>query len=293
MPKPVKTSWNSAKLFNEIQDVLSNTDEIIVYDLETTGLKHTSSSIIEIAAIRYRVDSDYVLHELDTYHTYIRPKQWLDAKIVEITGITDEFLVDKPAEDEVADDIIKFFGDYPVLAGYNTESFDNRFLACLFERRGKALNIKGNIDALRMARDRIEKSEVENYKLETVGKYFNISFNAHSALEDTRATAQLIQLFLAEYKSAISEGEIHKNGDTRPYVKKVSYWQGYKGRSRIYAETSAGTVYYDIFTRRWGEKDVDLNMLDMEYIESEAWRLTGSINEPTFSRFTGCIKNAM
>lgn len=39
---------------------------------------------------------------------YIRPVESLSEKIVELTGITDEFLADQPAEEEVFPQIMEF-----------------------------------------------------------------------------------------------------------------------------------------------------------------------------------------
>ena len=72
-------------------------------------------------------------------------------------------------------------------------------------------------------------------------------------------------------------------------VRRVSYWEGFRGFSRIYVETSAGTVYYDLRSTLWGGKDVDINTLDMESVQSQVLTLTRTDNMQEFSKFRTSI----
>ncbi len=79
----------------------------IVLDTETTGLETAQGHrIIEIGAL-----------ELDgrrktgrTYHIYLNPDREVDAGAVEIHGITNEFLADKPRFADIADEFFEFIG---------------------------------------------------------------------------------------------------------------------------------------------------------------------------------------
>jgi DNA polymerase III epsilon subunit-like protein len=288
LPKKAKASWNSVKLWNEIKNELENQKYLIVYDLETTGLSAENDRIIEIAAIRFRLDNLKLVFEgHEILHKYINPGYEISEKITEITGITNEFLSDKETEDEVFPEIVDFFESDPV-AGYNVQSFDNKFMHVLYARHGDSFRPKGCIDGIRMARERISKSDIENYKLVTVGNYFGIKFNAHSAIEDTLTTAKLIQTFLDEYSAQENKEEV-EGGTYRPILQRVSYWEGFKGRNRIYVSTSAGSVYYDLFENRWGAKDAEINELDMEWLEARAWELAGVKSETEFRKYRGTV----
>jgi len=272
--------------------LLSAHKEIVVFDVETTGLSHKDDRVIEFAAVKYIINN-FTLLESDALHLYINPERPLPEKITEITGLTDNDLVDAPKEHEVFQQIYEFMGD-AVVAGYNSDTFDIMFLESMYLRFGTDFVPAGTIDALKMARDRITKKELkeagkqEKHKLEIIADYFHISFTAHAALEDVRATAKILQIFINEYRKEAEEVAA-QYGIVKPYIKRISYWKGFKwDRNRIYVSTSAGDIYYCQYKREWGAKaGVELDMLDINWIEKEAWRLTNSTNADEFLKFTG------
>lgn len=289
-----KSIWKSSSLWPDIKEALDSGRPIIAYDLETTGLSSAKDRIIEIAAIKYRVEAkggDYDMVETDVYHQYINPERELSDVIVNLTGITDEKLRDMPTEAQCIDDIQKFF-DGCIVSGYNITSFDNKFMNELYGRFGRFFQPAGCIDCIKMARNRLRlKEDIENFKLATVGAYFGIKFEAHSAIEDTRTTGKLVQIFIHEYAADAAEPEaVVPNGTLRPNIQTVSYWPGFKGFSRIYLNMDTGSVYYDIRSSAWGGKDIDINTLDMVWIEQEAFRIVGATSEAEFAQFKGEIR---
>lgn len=296
MPAKNNHSWKSKSLWPDIKAAMVPNKPIIVYDLETTGLSSKNDRIIEIAAIKYWVDEGLQMHEVDVYHQYINPGRPLPEVITELTGITDEMLSDKPAEGQVYADIKEFFGNCTV-SGYNIENFDNKFMAELYGRMGDFFTPKGTVDCIKMARNRLVKisgtppvGDVGNYKLATIGAFFHLDFTAHSAIEDARTTGKLTQLFVNEYLAEAAQPvEPAPSGTLQPTIKTVSFWPGFKGFSRIYVNTNMGSVYYDIRGQVWGGKDLDIANVDMDYLEKEVFRLTGSANESEFSKFKETI----
>jgi DNA polymerase III epsilon subunit-like protein len=200
-------------------------------------------------------------------------------------------LADAPTESEAFDDIFEFFGD-EVLAGHNVDRFDIKFMSEFYARQGEVFKFAGTVDTYRLAREivKIDKENgPENHKLSTLGEYFGIEFTAHSAIEDVKATGEIARILISECASKEKE-EKEKASEIvlrKPDVSKVSYWEGFKGMSRIYVETSEGSVYYNIRTGDWGGKDVSVSELDMVHVESEAWRLSGCASEDEFKRFKG------
>ena len=285
--------WKGKSLWPEIRETLSQRRPVVVFDLETTGLSSKNDRIIEIAAIKYDVDDDCTMHEVSTLHSYMNPGMTLPEKIVELTGITDAMLADKPSEQDVFPQIMPFF-EGCIVSGYNIDNFDVKFMSELYGRMGKFFRPFGSIDCIKMARNRLAKGEdVEDYKLGTVGAYFGIDFTAHSAIEDTRTTGKLVQLFINEYIEESKTPVVPVTDSLRPIVESISFWPGFKGFSRIYVNTNMGTVYYDIRSQVWGGKDIDISRIDMDYLESEAFRLTGSANETEFGKFKGNIAAAV
>ncbi|MFV8834762.1 DNA polymerase III subunit epsilon [Aquisalimonas sp.] len=77
----------------------------IVLDTETTGLETAQGHrIIEIGA----VEMDGRRKTGRTYHVYLNPDREVDEGAVEIHGITNEFLEDKPRFADVADEFLAF-----------------------------------------------------------------------------------------------------------------------------------------------------------------------------------------
>lgn len=77
----------------------------IVLDTETTGLEPAEGHrIIEIGCVEV-VNRRFTGN---TYHQYIKPDREIDAAAVEVHGITNEFLADKPTFGDVAKDFVEF-----------------------------------------------------------------------------------------------------------------------------------------------------------------------------------------
>lgn len=77
----------------------------VVLDTETTGLEpEQGHRIIEIGGV------ELVNRRLTgrSYHQYLQPDRAIDEGAVEVHGITDEFLADKPRFGDVAEDFLQF-----------------------------------------------------------------------------------------------------------------------------------------------------------------------------------------
>lgn len=287
------TRWKTSRLWSTIKQELSKSDTIVVFDLETTGLSRTKDRIIEIAAVKYAIESGYELREIDTYHQFINPNRPLPQEIIDLTGITDEELADKPTEDLLVNEIADFMSG-SIISGYNIGTFDIIFLREMFARNGIMFNPVGVVDAIRLARNRLDKpKDVADYKLGTVGGYFGIGFTAHSAIEDTRATGSVLQILLREYVALeaeeASEEPKPEIGSLRPHLTRIQFWAGFRGFSRIYVNFDIGAVYYDIRSCSWGAKDIDIEEVDMPWVENEVYRILGISSEIELGAFKGTV----
>jgi DNA polymerase-3 subunit epsilon len=76
----------------------------IVLDTETTGLEPKDHKIIEIGCVEL-VDRRLTGNN---FHQYLQPDREIDAAAIDVHGLTNEFLVDKPRFEDVAEDLIDY-----------------------------------------------------------------------------------------------------------------------------------------------------------------------------------------
>lgn len=149
-----------------------------VLDLETTGLSYNRNKIIEVGILK--VENDIIV---DRFSQLINPEVNLDPYITELTGITNDMLIDKPIFDAVLADIIAFIGS-DIIIGHNT-NFDYKFL------QYHSYNAFSNkyIDTVQLARK--VYPDLPNHKLSTLTAHLHIHQNNHRAIDDCLATKEL------------------------------------------------------------------------------------------------------
>ena len=152
--------------------------DLVALDLETTGLDPRKDAIIEIGAVRLR-DGQIV----DEYTQLVDPGVSLPPVITDITGIRPDQLFGMPSIRAVLPDFIRFVGSAPVI-GHNVD-FDLNFLAPQGTLRD---NLR--LDTLELAAVLVPRAA--RYSLGNLVNELGIELKqAHRALDDARATAQL------------------------------------------------------------------------------------------------------
>lgn len=159
----------------------------IVFDTETTGLEPAEGHrITEIGCI---VVENHVPTG-DTFHRYINPQREVPEEVVKITGLTTDFLRDKPLFADVVDDFLAFVGDSRLVA--HNAGFDAKFVNAELERASRPVFANDRfVDTLVIARERFPGSY---NSLDALCKRFNISLddrNFHGALIDARLLAEV------------------------------------------------------------------------------------------------------
>lgn len=124
----------------------------VVLDTETTGLESESGHrIIEIGALEL-IDRRLTGRR---FHVYLNPERTVEGRALELHGLTDEFLSDKPRFPEVADEFLAFI-DQSELVIHNA-SFDVAFLDSELERLGerkvRIADLAQVLDSLELARE--------------------------------------------------------------------------------------------------------------------------------------------
>jgi DNA polymerase-3 subunit epsilon len=104
-----------------------------VLDTETTGLEpEQGHRIIEIGCVELieRRPSGR------NFHQYLQPDREIDARAVEVHGITNAFLADKPRFADIAADLLAYLGDAELII--HNAPFDTGFLNAELARLGEA-----------------------------------------------------------------------------------------------------------------------------------------------------------
>ena len=106
---------------------------LIIFDLETTGLSPYTNEIIQIAAVKIQAGSWDVQENFDTF---VRPQQRVPRFITELTGITQSQVAQAPSPVEALLDFSRFVGEDATLIAHNGPGFDMRFIAENCTRHG-------------------------------------------------------------------------------------------------------------------------------------------------------------
>ncbi len=151
--------------------------EYVILDIETTGLSVVEDEILEIGAILV------VGHNIkSTFHAMIKTKRKVPKFIKQLTGITDAMLNENGRElREVMPEFIDFVKEYTVIS--HNAAFDYQFIRKACKLLELPLFSNKSIDTLSLAKRTLK--DVEDYKLETLLKHFNINFKViHRSIED-------------------------------------------------------------------------------------------------------------
>jgi DNA polymerase-3 subunit epsilon len=120
----------------------------IVLDTETTGLDPLDGHrLVEIGCIELLNRMPSGQH----FHRYVNPEREIPAEAFAVHGLSAEFLNDKPRFVEIAEELLSFLGDAPLVA--HNAAFDLGFLNAELERAGKmSVGRERLIDTLLLAR---------------------------------------------------------------------------------------------------------------------------------------------
>ncbi|MBU3022701.1 DNA polymerase III subunit epsilon [Aestuariibacter sp. A3R04] len=160
----------------------------IVLDTETTGIEpREGHRIIEIGCV------EVINRKLtgNHFHVYINPQREIEQEAIEVHGITNEFLADKPVFADVADDFIRFI-DGGQLVIHNA-AFDVGFMDHEFAMNASTATVKTHdictvLDTLLLAR-KMHPGQKNN--LDALCKRYGID-NSHRQLHGALLDAEIL-----------------------------------------------------------------------------------------------------
>jgi DNA polymerase-3 subunit epsilon len=182
----------------------------IVLDTETTGLEPKQGHrIIEIGCVE--IDSRRLTGR--DYHQYLQPDREIDEGAIEVHGITNEFLADKPRMRDVIGDFIEFVRGAELIihnAPFDV-GFINHELAMLGEEWGVIEDYCTITDTLAMAR---QMHPGQRNSLDALCKRYEIDNShrqLHGALLDSRILAD-VYLMMTGGQTTLSLGAEDDSG---------------------------------------------------------------------------------
>jgi DNA polymerase III epsilon subunit family exonuclease len=177
--------------------------ELVVFDLETTGLSASRDRMCEIGAVRVRA-----LGIAETFETLVDPRRALPATIARLTGLRDADLRRAPRQELAVRRFLAFAGDAP-LAAHNAR-FDVGFLDHAVQQLTGRRVAAQVVDTVWLAR-RLLHRRSERFSLAQLSHFFGTSTDpCHRALPDALATAEILiaLLGLAQERGARTLAEV-------------------------------------------------------------------------------------
>ena len=213
---------------------------ILVLDTETSGLSFTKDEIIEFSAVRLEWDNGWKpVAEVDEFIRMTNDRK-LDPKITELTGISDEMLLEQGIfKGQLCEILAQLMTPGTMITAYNAQ-FDLLFLYYLLSKHGDARILKDQpkLDLLTVYRDRMPYP----HKLCNAIEAYNLQdkvCNSHRAIDDVRATVEVMKAMSEEcpdlHKYINLFGYSSRYGVSGTRISSVKYVpQGYRITEKLY-----------------------------------------------------------
>ena len=173
--------YQKAKAIQRHQARQQSTRQLLVFDLETTGLDPARDSILEIGAIQIVGGKPVASFQL-----LIRQTSPVPQHILKLTGLSEAVLIEQGVELKNAlEQFLEFVGSLPAIA--HNADFDLGFLRLACQKLGLPMFRSEVTDTCALAKRLVE--DTEDFKLKTLAAHFDIRIETmHRSLPDCETT---------------------------------------------------------------------------------------------------------
>ena len=157
-------------------------DEMVVFDLETTGLSNKTCKIIEIGAVKIKAGQ-----VIDEFDIFVDPECEISEEITNLTSITNDMVKGAPKEREALEMFFDFVGDRLLIA--HNANFDAGFIRVAAERQGMPFT-NTYLDTVGLSK--YVNPELKKHKLNLIAEHYNLGdFHHHRASDDAKMLAAI------------------------------------------------------------------------------------------------------
>ncbi len=187
----------------------------VAFDTETTGMWAPINRVVEIAAVKFSLDSG----EMGSFQSLVNPQRQIPPEVIRIHGITDEMVQDSPTAEQAMEQFMTFCGADSILVAHNAP-FDISFVGSELHRTGLKFGPNPILDTVDIYHRFFPG--LPSYSLLNLSKHFGIAQSQeHRALSDAILVHRLVAM--AEDKLI----EIHSLDDLEKLltVHRMDAWQ--------------------------------------------------------------------
>lgn len=228
--------------FYPLTEALEN-ENVVVLDVESTGIDVYKDNVVQIAAIRINKKGDIV----ESFEQFIKPDKPVGMS-EKVHGFSDDYLKEHGRDvKKVLSDFRDFVGT-TVVVGHNI-GYDLGILGAEYQRNNvKPLEYSYFYDTLDISRRYVKN--IENHKLGTLSDYFETAHKpSHDAMDDITATAQVL---VAMYNQFLLKQEAERR---EFYAKYMQAFDKITNGFNLLRKTAQETNVYelaDIIVQKYG-----------------------------------------
>ena len=188
-------------------------ERLVILDTETTGINpREGHRIVEIGCV------EMINRQLTGrhYHAYVNPMFQMEQEVIDVHGLTNEFLADKPLFGQVAEEFIEFIRGSELVI--HNAKFDVGFMDHEFAMLRRGLPMTADMcsitDTLKVSKDEFGSPKTLDYLARTYRVDGLVDRTYHGALIDAQLLAYVyIEMTRKQATFNLNAGNADESGD--------------------------------------------------------------------------------